>query len=404
MPRRGNNTRMRVRATEGCRPSLAANMIIPLAKKLAVFNHTIISAPFFPMKPYLALLFVSLTVLGQTSPDPATLIPAGPFQMGDTLDGSHDAPPTANVNVSSFLIEPHLVTWRLWQSIHEWGTHSGYGFSNLGKGKAPDHPVHTVNWYDAVKWCNARSQNEGRMPVYYTDPALMQVYTNGEGAVYPNWSAPGYRLPTEAEWEKAARGKLTGKRFPVGNSISMEAANYYTDGTGYLTDYAVGPMPYTSAVGSFPPNGYGLYDMAGNVFEWCWDWYASGYDGGKDPRGPDSGQYRIARGGSWYGQAYYCRTACRSYMNPLFAINFHGLRCVLSVGSAPVAPAVQVELSQGAVVITIPSVPGASYTIQSAGQPGGPWQDVVTRSGVSGTIRWTESAVYTARFYRVVVR
>ena len=131
-----------------------------------------------------------------------------------------------------------------------------------------------------MKWCNARSQQAGKTPVYYTDAGFTQVYTNGQITVYANWEAVGYRLPTEAEWEKAARGGLSGQRFPWGNAISQNLANYKGN-TSLSGGYDLGPngynsigstggtSPATSPVGSFAPNGYGLYDMAGNVYEWC---------------------------------------------------------------------------------------------------------------------------------------
>jgi formylglycine-generating enzyme required for sulfatase activity len=220
--------------------------------------------------------------------------------------------------------------------------------------------VQTVNWYDVVKWSNARSQQAGLTPVYYTDAGLTQIYTNGDpgygntNVVYANWMANGYRLPTEAEWEKAARGGLIGQRFPWGpeNTISESQANYQGD-PGYFS-YDLGPAgwntnfdtppwpggsPYTSPVGYFAPNGYGLYDMAGNVWEWCWDWYAlppyptgSPYLGGTDPRGPASSlsyNVHVFRGGDWGDDGVGCeRCAVRGGNSPNFYGNTVGFRCV----------------------------------------------------------------------------
>jgi formylglycine-generating enzyme required for sulfatase activity len=269
------------------------------------------------------------------APSGMALIPAGVFTMGDNLDGESDAVPT-NVTVSAFCMDVSLVSYSQWQSVYNWATNQGYGFDNAGSGKAADHPVQTVDWYDTVKWCNARSQQAGLAPVYYTDAGLTQVYTNGDtDAVYPNWTASGYRLPTEAEWEKAARGGLSGQRFPWGNVISESLANYYGD-TNYSYDlgpnrynaaFANGSFPYTSPVVYFAANGYGLYDMAGNVFERCWDWYGTPYAGGSDPRGPASGSGRVLRGGVWYNVAYYSRCAVR-YLYPSHADYTVGFRCV----------------------------------------------------------------------------
>ena len=279
----------------------------------------------------------------QEAPEGFALIPGGEFTMGDTLGECEFATPH-QINVSAFYMQKNLVSKAQWDEVREWGVKHDYTDLPEGKGKATDHPVQTVSWYDVVKWCNAKSEKEGLIPCYYSDAAQTTIYRTGSANLantMVKWSANGYRLPTEAEWEKAARGGLSGKRFPWGDTITHGKANYGST-RNFIYDvsqtrnshpvYSKGGEPFTSPVGSFAPNGYGLYDMAGNVTEWCWDGYSSSYytsSPANDPRGAAAGP-RIRRGGGWMTYASFCRVADRSYIAPSHSVNYTGFRAVRS--------------------------------------------------------------------------
>ncbi|MCL4207420.1 MAG: formylglycine-generating enzyme family protein [Pirellulaceae bacterium] len=275
-----------------------------------------------------------LQILMQRQPPPGMVeIPAGPFLMGDpTEEGDSEERPQHRVQVSAFFIAKHQVTLARWREVYKWAIRNGYHFENQGSGFGDDHPVHTVSWYDVVKWCNALSQRENRAPAYFTDRIGGTPYKKGNvelSAVAVDWHGEGYRLPTEAEWEKAARGGLEGHHYPWASQGAEHTR--FVDPTKAQYSASSGA---TAPVGSFPPNGYGLYDVAGNLWEWCWDWFDIEWyriSGATDPdsRGPDSGGvrvYRVYRGGYWADSARELRCACRDRWLPSGADDYRGFR------------------------------------------------------------------------------
>lgn len=298
-----------------------------------------------------------------TSPNPPpagfSLIPAGSFQMGDSFgEGGSDELPVHSVYVSAFHIQRTEVTNAQMASVLNWAIGQGLASATtatvrnvegnqqelldlndadcqiswngsqlvVDTGKE-DYPCMEVTWYGSMAYCHYLTRMEG---------GLTQAVNLTDWSFDIN--ATGYRLPTDAEWEKAARGGLPGKRFPWGDTITHSQANYYSSSSysydisptrGFHPDWDVGGYPHTSPVGTFAANDYDLYDMAGNLYEWCGDWYSSSYyssSPGTNPTGPSSGTSRVVRGGGWGNYALYCRVSYRNSFYPGGSIHFIGFR------------------------------------------------------------------------------
>jgi len=220
---------------------------------------------------------------------PIVLIPAGTFLRGNN-DGQYDERPEHTVYLDAFYMGKYEVTNAQYKIFIDATEHPTPEYWNHPQYNHPDQPVVHVSWYDA----NA----------------------------YSEWADKC--LPTEAEWEKAARGGLVRRRYPWGDEISYNDARY--DRIGGKDSWFM-----TAFVGSFAPNGYGLYDMAGNVSEWCADWYNEDYyksSPERNPKGPGSGKYRVVRGGAWDSNEDELRISNRSAPAPEYSSATIGFRCV----------------------------------------------------------------------------
>lgn len=227
--------------------------------------------------------------------EPETIvIPAGEFLMGCD-SGAENERPVHRVFVDEFAIGRFAVTNRLYQCFIEDGGHPSAQVSNDPRFNHQDQPVTSVSWFDAASYCEWLSGKTDK----------------------------DYRLPTEAEWERAARGGLEGKLYTWGDEPPQDQPNY-------SQCWLNGP----ERVGGRPANGFGLYDISENVHEWCSDWYDEHYyldSPTRNPRGPSTGSRRASRGGSWRHQLKITRVAARSSIPPEFKYADYGFRCAVSL-------------------------------------------------------------------------
>jgi formylglycine-generating enzyme required for sulfatase activity len=222
------------------------------------------------------------------------VIPAGEFLMGcDT--GAKNERPVHRVFVDEFAIGRIAVTNRLYRFfVEDTGHQPPPGWADP-RFSDPGQPVTSVSWFDAAAYCSWLSDKTGNH----------------------------YRLPTESEWERAARGGLEGKLYTRGDEMPQLQPDY-------SSLWLNGP----ERVGRRPANGFGLYDISENVHEWCSDWYDDAYyfaSPARNPQGPDIGTRRSSRGGSWRHQIKITRVAARSSIPPEFRYSDYGLRCAMSV-------------------------------------------------------------------------
>ena len=249
-------------------------------------------------------------------------IPAGSFTMG-YVSGSDGDPALTDASshtvelTSGFYMAHTEVTQAQWSKVMTGSENNANPSYNSGH---PNHPVEQITWYDAVEFCNILSKKDNRTPVYEITTISRSGGTTGmitNATVTPYFSNDGYRLPTEAEWEYACRANGNPRTaFHFGNAIDNSFAVYVPD-------------PIADVKSKNKPNAWGLHDMHGNVWEWCWDWYAI-YPGGlqTDPRGATSGIGRVMRGGSWYHAGQYLRSAYRVYYHPYDGNYTFGFRVV----------------------------------------------------------------------------
>jgi formylglycine-generating enzyme required for sulfatase activity len=222
----------------------------------------------------------------------------------------------AGTQVETFEIGKYAVTMDEWQGVRNWAIENGFDMAE-GMATDPEDPVTEINWYDCVKWCNAKSEMEGLDPVYGVK-GDDGYYCSGEYGhdgsenVVIKPRANGYRLPTEAEWEWAAQGGCNSQGYTYAGSNYLNDVGWYGDNSGGTAH----------VLGKKAANELGLYDMSGNIWEWCWDLYTDSL----------SGSERRFRGGCWRDEAKFCAVSVRNYRHssPCLSRNYTGFRLARS--------------------------------------------------------------------------
>ena len=266
-----------------------------------------------------------VATLPATIPSGMALIRGGTFTMGDQFnEGLTNEKPTHSVTLSDFYIGKYEVTFEEYDAFCTATAREKPDDRSWGRGR---RPVINVDWYDAVEYCNWRSQKESLGLVYTIDKTRKDPNNQNNNdtkrwTVSMNLNAKGYRLPTEAEWEYAAREGGKKVRFGNGRDVINPSEINFNASASYKKDYSVTGeyRQKTVPVDELSANSFGLKHISGNVWEWCSDWYGDKYytqsDGKRNPLGPDSGQYRVLRGGSWFNYPENCRVANRYFNNP----------------------------------------------------------------------------------------
>jgi formylglycine-generating enzyme required for sulfatase activity len=259
-------------------------------------------------------------------------VKGGTFQMGSNV--SNDEKPIHKVKVSSFWMGKYEVTQKQYEDIID--NNPSY-FKKKWFGRSNNHPVEKVSWYDAVEFCNALSRKVGRKPYYRInkkkkDPNNTRKYDDKKWIIKINKKANGFRLPYEAEWEYAARAGTTTKYY-WGDRSDSESVDKYAVYRNNSWDKGESSFKYgTHRVGTKKSNQYGLYDMSGNIREWCYDWYDKNYyknSPKRNPKGASGGSYRVSRGGGWKNRIGDLRLANRIYRFPDGRISYLGFRLLL---------------------------------------------------------------------------